>query len=170
MTLAASATALLTLVRAYNSGATFTTTNSSYGDWLVLDATGTEVSAVVEMADVSVSGDIVQDGAVNYGTQGNYQEAHTLAVFVAYKRGVGASGDGALYSNLTTLVDALRAYLTTYPRLNNAGLVRYAHIVQTSTPFDVAPSQPNDAPSTHLAQRLIVKVWCETTPAFVERG
>jgi len=168
MSLTTTITALLTRVRAYNSGATFVAANSSYAEYTVLDAPGYEVAAIVDVAGDAAIGETVPYGQGNIGAQGKLQELYELSITVAYKRGVGDGGDGALKASLTTLTDALLAYLITYPRLNGASGIRRALPYRRNQPYDIAPAQPEGAPSTHLAQDIFVRVWAETTPAYVE--
>lgn len=167
MTLTSVALALLVRVRAYNSGATFTTTNSSFAEYTVLDA-ASAVAAIVDVAGDSLVNPALPDGTRQAGSQGKLMELHDLSVTVAYKRGVGADGDGALKEDLTTLTDGLLAELIRYPRLNGATGVTKAQVIRRNLPYDIAPAQPEGAPSTHLAQDLFVRVWTETTPAYVE--
>jgi hypothetical protein len=167
MSLTSVALALLVRVRAYSSGAVFTTSNSSYGEYTVLDA-ASAVAAIVDIAGDSLVNPAMPDGTRQAGAQGKLMELHDLSVTVAYKRGVGTDGDGALKEDLTTLTDALLADLIRYPRLNNTSGVTKAQVIRRNIPYDIAPAQPEGAPSTHLAQDLFVRVWTETTPAYAE--
>jgi hypothetical protein len=168
MSLTSVALALLTRVRAYSGGAMFVAGNSSYAEYTVLDAVGYEVCAIVDVAGDSVVNPSLPDGARQAGAQGKLMELHDLSVTVAYKRGAGVGGDGALKQALTTLTDALLADLVRYPRLNNTTGVTKAQVIRRNTPYDIAPAQPENAPSTHLAQDLFVRVWTETTPNYAE--
>jgi hypothetical protein len=173
VTLTTTAAALLTLVRAYGGGVVFYdgdagVKNSEFGDWSVLDARGTDYAAVITVNADSISGDTVPDGQGSYGVQGAFSELHELAITVAVKRGQGLGADAATENALTTLTDALRAFLVTYQRLNNAANVRRALIVRTSLPYPITES--TDTPGTHRAQDIIVRVVCDTLPTFVETG
>lgn len=168
MTLATTISALLTLIRAYSSGTVFTTANSSFGDWSVLDAPGLASSAIISIGSATISGDQVASvNGASYGSAGNFQELHTLTVTVAYKRGQENGGDGALDTTLVTLVDGLKAHLNMYPRLNAATGVLRALIVATGEPDDILLRQ-DQLIGTHRAQDITIKVLCETANAWVE--
>lgn len=148
-------TAVLTLVRAYNSGATFTTSNSSISDWRVLDASGTDYAAVVMMERDSQFGTSL-DGR---GAMGKWQELHYPAVEVFRKRGQGTGGDGASRTELVALVSLLDIYLSRYHRLNDTAGVKRMVIERISRPALTAPSE--GATATHWMARLSLKVHCE---------
>lgn len=153
--------ALLAVVQSYNSGATFTTANSTRNDWRVLDAPG-DVCAVIECAGDSLEGDDLDDR----GSMGKRQEAHQPCVWVCVKRKSGIGGDGASIATLTTLVDALKAHIRQYERLNGATDVTRAQITTTSSPADLIPRR--DGPSAWVAQRITLRVNVEYAPTILE--
>lgn len=156
-TYATAETALLTLVRAYASGAVFTTTNSAADDWKPLDAPNTEVAAVVEMAGASTEG-VEQDG---YGVEGEYQETHTIGLWLCKKRGTGDGGDGVVKQQLKALTEAVKDYLRPYRRLNGAAGVRSMKLMRTTEPTYISPTDKvGDA--THIAQQITFQVLCES--------
>jgi hypothetical protein len=99
--------AYLALVRAYNSGATFTTANSSQNDWRVLDAPGTAYAAVLMMGEDSDFGDSLN----GRGAFGKRQELHRPTIELFVKRGQGLGGDGAARADLIVMALDLTAYL-----------------------------------------------------------
>lgn len=151
---AACETALLTLVRAYNSGATFDTANSSIGDFRVMDAKGSRASAVVLRRSPSDYGSNLS----GRGSHGAREEEHHLTVIVAYKRLQAAEGDGPIYTDLTTLTDALAAYLAAYGRLGqgSSGSIQRAQIVRVSDPR--LNRRGAVETSTHLVQTIDMDV------------
>jgi hypothetical protein len=157
MTYSTSEAALLTLIRAYNAGATFTAANSSRGDWSVVDATGTDLACVLAMNAPTLESEIIED----YGKQGKIQERHEIAIDVFHKRSQGLGGDSVAYVALTTLTDALRAYLRGYPRLNNTSGVRNTNIVGVSD-VDIRKKSP------HIFQTIVIRVYCESDEILVE--
>ena len=152
-------TALLTLTRAYSSGSVFDTTNSVADDWRVLDAQGTTVAAVLEMA-----GDTIEDVTVqaSYGDYGSYQEVHQIGVWLCVKREQGLGGDGAAKAACKTLVDAFRDYIRPYRRLNAASGVRAMTMIRTSAPAYISPTR-DASDATHVAQMITFEVACEST-------
>jgi hypothetical protein len=150
--------ALLTLIRAYSSGAVFTTANSAADDWIVLDANGTEVAAVIEMAGLTT--EAVVD-AEEYGVYGKYQETHTIGLWVCKKRGTGAGGDGAMKQQVKALTEALKDYLRPYRRLSGAAGVRSMRITRTGEPAYISPSDKVED-ATHVAQQITIQVLCES--------
>jgi hypothetical protein len=150
--------ALLTLVRAYNSGATFTPANSSVDDWRVLDASSTTVAAVLEMAAPTIERTVT---ATEYGAYGEYQEVHQIGVWICAARGQGAGGDGAAKAACKTLTEAVKDYLRPYRRLNAAAGVRSAAILRTTDPAYISPTR-DIAQATHVAQEIIFEIACES--------
>lgn len=149
--------ALLALIRAYAGGAVFDAANSSVDDWIALDANGTEVAAVIEMAAASTEG-AQQDG---YGAFGEYQETHTLALWICQKRGTGDGGDGAAKQALKTLTEAIKDYLRPFRRLDGAAGVRSARLLRTGEPVYISPNDQIEA-ATHVAQQITLQVVCES--------
>ena len=150
--------ALLTLVRAYAAGAVFTTANSAVDDWVMLDAPGTTVAAVLEMAG-DTREDIVTQGG--YGVYAEYQEEHQIGVWLCVKREQGLGGDGAAKAALKTLTDAFRDYARPFRRLNNATGVRQALMTTTTAPAYISPTR-NAVDATHVAQLITFVIACES--------
>jgi hypothetical protein len=150
--------ALLTLIRAYSGGTVFDEANSSADDWLALDANGTEVAAVVEMAGPTTEATIDAD---SYGAYGEYQEMHTISLWLCRKRGVGADGDGAVKAALKALTEAVKDYLRPYRRLNGAAGVRSMRLLRTTEPAYISPTDKVED-ATHVAQQIVVQVLCES--------
>jgi hypothetical protein len=148
--------ALLTRVRAYNSGATFTTTNSSRGDFRVLNNEGVTQAAVLMQATRSEFGDNLGQGR---GTHGKRQQRHRIGIVLFQAR--GQADDGTSYQALAALTDALIAYLDTYPRLNNATGVKRAEVIEASEPRIRRDS-------AWIFQTLLVEVMTETVPVLIE--
>lgn len=143
--------ALLIRVRALDSGATFTTANSSRGDWSVRDAAGQRISAVLFKAKPSVYADSFPP---NRGSHGKRQELHTIGIQVAYARQDGQGGDGATYTALQTTVDNLIAWLNQWPRLNATTGVRRGQVTESTAPIF-------NAGKTHLIVGLMLMVNAE---------
>ena len=154
--------ALLALVRAYSGGAVFNATNSIADDWTVLDAQGTTVAAVLEMAGDTIEAVTVQG---EYGDYGAFQEVHQIGVWLCVKRGQGLGGDGAAKADCKTLTDAFRDYARPYRRLN--GAVRSAKMIRTSAPAYISPTR-NVSDATHVAQMITFEVSCESDAPAVE--
>lgn len=155
-TYATSEAALLTRVRAYSAGAVFTTTNSSRGDFRVLNNEGVTQAAVLMQASRSEFGDDLGRGR---GSHGKRQQRHRIALIVFQAR--GQIDDGTTYAALLTITDALIAYLDTYPRLSNATSVKRAEIVEVSEPRIRRDS-------AWIFQTILVEVMTETAPQLVE--
>jgi hypothetical protein len=156
MTYATTEAALLTLVQAYSSGSVFDDSNSSRGNFQVLDGQGVRQAAVLMMAGRSEYGDDLGNGR---GSHGKRQQRHRIGVIVFVER--GQDGDGTTYTALATLTDGLAGYIETYPRLNNAANVKRAEIVEVT--------EPNIRRLTsHMYQTIIVEVLCETSSGWLE--
>lgn len=150
--------ALLTLLRAYNSGATFTSANSARDDATIIDTAAT--SALIEMGDASQEG--IAEG--DYEEYGEYQEQHTIDVWICMKRSSGATGDGTIKQALKTLTEAVKDYLRSYRRLNAASGVRQMVITTTLPPAYVQRAGGKGvADASHLTQRIRCVVYCEST-------
>ncbi len=147
--------ALLTRVRAYNAGVTFTTANSSRGDFRVLNNDGVTQAAVLMQAGKSEFGDRLD----SRGAHGKRQQRHRMAIVLFQTR--GAIDDGTTYTTLGALTDALIAYLDTYPRLSNTAGVKRAEIVEASEPRIRRDS-------AWIFQTILVEVMTETAPVLVE--
>ncbi len=154
-TYATAEAALLTRVQAYSSSSVFTTTNSSRGDFQVLNNEGVSQAAVLLQAAPSEFGDNLGSGR---GSMGNRQQRHRIACILFQRR---AGNDGANYTALLTLVDALIAYLDTYPALGSPSTVRRAEVVSASEPRIRRSSD-------WLYQTLLVEVVTETAPILTE--
>lgn len=150
--------AVLTLLRAYDGGGVFTEANASRGDFSATDAPGYRQYAVVLMADSSDYG----DGR----SHGKRQQTHRISVLLFQAREQGLGGDGAAYSALTTLTDAVAAWFERYPRLNGAAGVKRAAIVRVGKPRTT--QAPGGGAGPHLVQPIMLDVLCETTPAQQE--
>ena len=150
--------ALLTLTRAYSGGSVFTTANSSIEDWLALDAAGTDVAAVIEMAGKSIERMTVQ---AEYGAYGESQEVHSIGVWLCVKRSQGAGGDGAVKAACKALTEAYKDYMRPYRRLNGATNVRSAQIMSTSAPSFISPTRDIES-ATHVAQQVLFEIACES--------
>lgn len=153
-TYATSEAALLTLIRAYSSGAVFTTNNSSRGGFKVLNNQNVSQAVVLMQARASENGDDLGGGR---GTQGRRQQRHYIAMIVFQTR--GAVDDEVSYTALSTLTDALVAYLDTYQRLNGAANVKRAQIREIGEPR----IQRDKA---WIYQAVLVEVQTETTPTI----
>lgn len=147
--------ALLARIQAYNGGATFTASNSSRGDYRVLDREGVTQAAVLMQAAPSEFGDRLD----SRGAHGKRQQRHRIAIVLFQAR--LQANDGDTYASLTTLRDALIAYLDTYPRLNAAAGVKRAEIVEAAE-----PRVQRD--SAWVFSSILVEVMTETTPQLVE--
>lgn len=151
--------ALLALIRSYNSGATFGTTNSAIDDWRVLDAEDAGTACVIELAGPSQEADELNGRS----THGAYQELHRIGAWVCIERGVGTGGDVAAKQACQALVEALKDYCRPYERLNtendDSPIVR-AQIVETTDLSYIAPTD-DITQATHVAQRITWLVHCE---------
>jgi len=150
--------ALLTLIRAYSGGTVFDEANSSVDNWLVLDANGTEVAAVLEMAGPTT--EAVIDGD-SYGVYGEYQETHTIGLWLCQKRGTGDGGDGAVKAVLKALTEGMKDHLRPYRRLDSAPSVRSMRLMRTTEPAYISPTDKVED-ATHVAQQIVVQVLCES--------
>jgi hypothetical protein len=151
-TYATAEAALLTAVQA--SG--FTATNSSRGNFAILNNEGVTVAAVLMQASRSEFGDNLGQGR---GTHGKRQQRHRIAVVVFQAR--GQADDGTSYVALQATTDSLIGYLDTYPRLNNATNVKRAEVTEASEPRIRRDS-------AWLFQTILVEVLTETAPVTVE--
>jgi hypothetical protein len=152
-TYSTSEAALLTTVRA--SGG-FTEINSSRGDFAVLNGTGVVSAAVVMQAGPSEFGDDLGEGR---GAHGKRQQRHRIAVIVFQAR--RQDNDGYTYVALKETVDALIAYLDTYPRLGSAANVKRAEVTEVS-----AVRRQRDR--AWIFQSILVEVLTETSPVLAE--
>jgi hypothetical protein len=155
-TYATSEAALLVAVRASSAGAVFTATNSSRGDFRVLNNEGVTQAAVLMQAAASQFGDNLGQGR---GTHGKRQQRHRIGLVIFQAR--GQADDGASYQALAAVTDALIGYLDTYPRLNNATSVKRAEVTEASEPRIRRDS-------AWIFQTLLVEVLTETAPVLVE--
>jgi hypothetical protein len=156
-------TAVLTLVRAYNSGATFTADTSSEDNWNVIDNSVSNVSAVVTQA-----GDTIESYDLNgRGVHGKRYAQHEVGVLVASS--IRTDNDADALQTLYTTVEALKTYLRKYPRLNNTTGVKHAQINRTTRRRPIAP-ETDTTRSTHWGQMIVVEVVEELTLALLEAG
>jgi hypothetical protein len=149
--------ALLTRIRAYNAGATFTTTNSSRGDFRVLNNQGVTQACVLMMARDSEFGDNLGGGR---GTHGKRQQRHYVGAVLFRAR--GQADDGTSYQALTTLADALIAYLDTYQRPDSTPAIKRAEVIGATVPRLSARW------AAWLFQALTIEVLTETSPTLQE--
>jgi hypothetical protein len=151
-------TQLLALVRRLGVGAVFGEANSSRNDWGPMDTRGTDVVAVVQMADRSLYGpEVAASWAGAYGTQGDTAALHTVAVTVAAKRGPARGGDGAVYDRVEALAGDLVAHLIAYPTLDGLAGVEQAQITQVGRPGELLRG-PDAKIGAYVGQRIIVQV------------
>jgi hypothetical protein len=151
--------AVLTLLRAYNSGATFTIANSAVDDYTIIDVANT--TAFIEQGEDSQENIEVED----YGAYDEYQERHVISLWICQKRSAGASGDAALKQGLKVLTEAVKDYLRPYRRLNGAIGVRSMMIASTTPPLTIkrADQKPGLADTSHFGQRVQLVILCEST-------
>lgn len=147
--------ALLTRMRAYSSGSVFTATNSSRGDFKVLNNEGVTQACVITQAGASEFGDRLD----SRGSHGKRQQRHRIAMILFQAR--GQNNDGDTYTALCSLRDGLVAYLDTYQRLNSATGVKRAEIVEASEPRIRRDS-------AWIFCTVLMEVMTETSPALVE--
>jgi len=140
-------TALLTLIRAYNAGATFTTATSGENDWRVLNQAS--AAAVVHMA-----GDTQEGDALNgFGSAGKRQALHEIGVTIAQP--IGAGDDATALNSLDALCEALMTYLRPYARLNNTSGVKRAEIVRRTRDRVIGPREEM---GTHWVSTIVMRV------------
>lgn len=150
--------ALLARIHDFRSGATFGPDNATRGDFRALDAKGRGVACVLLQAARSEYGDTLGGGR---GAHGKRQQRHQIGATVFVARGTGAGGDGAAYQALTEIVDALVAWLDTFPRLSNAPGVKRAEVVE------VGDARTRET-RPWVWQTLRVTVLTETEPVLTE--
>lgn len=151
-TYATSEAALLAVVQL----AGFTDTNSSRGDFRILNNEGVTSAAVLMQASRSEFGDNLGQGR---GTHGKRQQRHRIAIVVFQAR--GQLDDGTSYAALQATTDTLIGLLDTYPRLNNATSVKRAEASEASEPRIRRDS-------AWIFQSVLVEVLTETEPTLVE--
>jgi hypothetical protein len=145
---------LLTRIRAYNSGGTFDEANSSRGKFRVLNNPGVTQAAVLMQAGRSEMADSFGGGR---GAMGKRQQRHRIGIVLFQAR--LNSDDGDTYEALTTLTDALVAYLDTYQRLGDP--TKRVEILEVSE-----PRVRRD--TAWLFQTVLVEALTETAPVVVE--
>lgn len=155
-TYSTSEAALLTRIRAMDGGGSYDTGNSSRGDYRVFDAPGRQLACVVVRAGRSLMGDRMENGR---GSHGKRQQRHRIAAIVAQKR--GQLSDEAAYTALMDAIDALIAWVDTYPRLGNVTDVKRAEAVEVSEPR-------RNQTSTHIYASILFDVYTETEPVLTE--
>lgn len=152
-TYATSEAALLDVLRLL---ATFTQTNSSRGDFSILNNEGVTQAVVLTQARPSENGDNLGSGR---GSMGKRQQRHSVAAIVFQAR--GQENDGVTYQALTTLTDALVAHLDRYQRLNGATSVKRAQVKEIAEPRIRRDN-------AWVYQTVLIEVMTETEPALVE--
>lgn len=156
-------TAVLTLVRAYDNGATFTAETSAEDDWHVLDTSAGDISAVVTQA-----GDTLESYELNgRGKHGCRFAQHEVGIMVA--SAIRTDADAGAISALYATVQGLSAYLRRYPLLNAAAGVKHAQIVRTTRRRPIAPTT-DETRSTHWSQMIVVQVVEEVQLSLLESG
>lgn len=155
-TYATSEAALLTLIRAWGGSPAFTTNNSSRGGFKVLNNQNVSQAVVLMQARASENGD---DLGAGRGTQGKRQQRHSIGMIVFQSR--GAVDDEVSYTSLTTLTDALVAYLDTYQKLNSAANVKRAQVREIG---EVRVQRDK----AWIYQAVLVEVLTETAPVVVD--
>lgn len=163
MSYAAVQTAVLALVRAYSSGAVFTTATSSEDDWRVLDNDRADVAAVVTQAGDSTEGYEMNGRA----SSGHRYAQHEVGVMVA--SAIRTENDAAAIATLYSTVEGLKTHLRKYPRLNNAVGVKHAEISRTTRRRMIAPAI-DETRSTHWSQMIVLSVIEEIDLAWVEQA
>jgi hypothetical protein len=151
-TYATTEAAVKTLMLAY--GPQFDDRNTAQGAWRVLDSSASLWACVLTIGAPTEKG----DSLFGRGAQGKRQERHTINVEV-YRKVAGTENDGVAYVALTALVDAIDAYLATYPRLNGAANVKRAEVAFIGDMENIGPPPP--AAPTHLRQTLTIIAECE---------
>lgn len=150
--------AVLSRIRALNSGDTFTVTNSSRGDFRVLNNSGVVNACVLMMARDSEFADNLGQGR---GTHGKRQQRHYVGAVLFRAR--GTADDGTSYQALTTLTDALIAYLDTYQRpADTPTSIKRMEVVGATVPRLSARW------NAWLFQTVTIEVLTETTPTLQE--
>jgi hypothetical protein len=147
----------LAAVRASGGGTVFTAQNSSRADFTVLDRAGVTSAAVLVQAGKSEFADNLGGGR---GAHGKRQQRHRIAVILIQAR--GQTDDGVAAQALHTTVDTLVGYLDTYPRLNNAALVKRAEATEADIPRKLRASD------AWIFQAILVEVLTETAPVLQE--
>jgi hypothetical protein len=155
------ADAVLTLVRAYDNGATYTKANSSIENWKVLDARGIALSAIVAQFGDSQEGPSL-DG---HAQQGYWQEHHEIGIIVAYK--VKTEDDARSIDALHAAVQALKVYIRSYPRLGAVSGVKHAYVVRTTRRRPIAPQQAPQR-ATHWCQTIVLNILEQYALAWTE--
>lgn len=148
--------ALLTAVRASGNGAVFTTTNSSRGDFQVLNNQGVTTAAVLMMGGRSEFADNLGGGR---GTHGKRQQRHRIAIILFQAR--RQDDDGATYTEQVDATDDLIAYLDTVPRLSTTSVIKRAEVVEAAE-----PRVRRD--SAWIFQTILVEILTETAPTLLE--
>lgn len=155
-TYAASEEALLEVIRLYNNSGTFTEVNSSRGAFRVLNNTGVTQAAVLMKVGSSQYADNLGGGR---GAHGKRQQRHRIGIVVFQAR--RQDDDGAIYTDLSELVDELIGHIDRYQRLNNAANVKRAQVIEDTEP---RVQQSN----AWVFQTILVQVDTETTPSLLE--
>jgi hypothetical protein len=156
MTYLAARNALLTLCRAYDSGAVFSVLNSAVNDRTVMDS-GTEFSINIERTAPTVRGRRVDD----IQAHGAMVERHTLTVWLYTVIGTGDGGEGATDEASEVMAEALAAYLAQYERLG--GVAARALITEVTEPR-------RNGTGSHVVQGIEVTAWCKNTALPLEVG
>jgi hypothetical protein len=156
-------TAVLTLVRSYDNGATFTVDTSSEDDWRVLDNSAGDVAAVVTQA-----GDTLESYELNgRGKSGARFAQHEVGVLIA--AAIRTDSDHEAIQTLYSTVEGVCSWLRKYPLLNGSSGVKHAVPVRRTRRRLIAP-ESDPTRSTHWAQMVVIQVVEELTLALVESG
>jgi hypothetical protein len=156
-------TAVLAMVHAYDTGATFTVDTAAEDDWRVLDNSVGDIAAVVTQA-----GDTLESYELNGRGRHGYRYAqHEVGVMVA--SAIRTDQDTDAIQALYATVQGLSAWLRKYPLLNGAAGVKHAQIVRTTRRRPIAPVS-DETRSTHWSQMIVVQVVEEIALSVVEAG
>lgn len=155
--------AVYDLTLAYGGGVTLTADNAKIEDWTVLDARGTDISAIVWMAGDTQEADSF-DGHAEYGKR---QAMHEIGVTVATKIKTGR--DSEAKALLASTVADLADYLRARPVLGGAEGVRYSEIIRITRRMGINRTREANS-ATHWASTIVLRVFEEFPHGWVEAG
>jgi hypothetical protein len=141
----------------------FDESNAKEEDWTVLDARGTDISAVIWMAGDTQEADAFDD----HGEYGTKQALHEVGVTVAVKIKTGK--DSAAINTLRETVDTLAAYIRARPLLAGVTGVKDSGIIRITRRMGINKSR-DAASATHWASTVVVRVHEQFDVAYVEQG
>lgn len=141
----------------------FDASNAKEEDWTVLDARGTDISAVIWMAGDSQEADAFDD----HGEYGTKQALHEVGVVVAVKIKTGK--DSAAIETLQGIVADLAEYIRARPLLGGATGVLDSGIIRITRRMGINKSR-DAASATHWASAIVVRVHEQFDVAYVEQG